>query len=113
MSRFFVHMLLPLLLLLTQQMSLQHAAAHLAEACSPHGAQAAGQVEPAETGGKPALHHLCVLCLDGAQLAFSLPASTHGFVPLALAYDSPTGILRTGIQPQPVHLFQPRGPPLA
>jgi hypothetical protein len=99
-------------LLLTQQMSLQHAAAHLAESCSPHGQQAAGQVD-ADAGGKPALRHLCSLCLDGAQLAFSLPASTHVFVPLALAYDSPTGIVRTGVHPQPIHVFQPRGPPRA
>jgi hypothetical protein len=112
MSRSFVHVLLSLLLLLTQQMSLKHAASHLAEACSPQGTQAAGQ-EERDAGGKPALRHLCALCLDGAQLAFSLPASTHGFVPPALADDSPTGILRTGIHPQPLHVFHPRGPPQA
>ena len=112
MPRFFVHVLLSLLLLLTQQMSLQHVASHLAEACRPHGVQADEQVEPG-AGGKPALRHLCALCLDGAQLAFSLPASTHVFVPLALVDDSPTGIVRTGVHPQSIHVFQPRGPPQA
>ncbi len=107
MSRSFVHVLLSLLLLLTQQMSLQHAATHAAEAGSP---QAAAQVEQ---GGKPALRDLCALCLDGAQLAFAAPPPAHVFVPLALADDSPVDPVRTGIHPQPVHVYQPRGPPRA
>jgi hypothetical protein len=112
MPRSFVHMLLSLLLLITQQMSLQHAARHLADACSPGGPQAIGQAEPGAEG-KPAMHDLCALCLDGAQLAFSLPPSVHVFVPLALAHDSPTGHVRTGIHPQTIHVFHPRGPPQA
>ncbi len=107
MSRSFVHVLLSLLLLLTQQMSLQHAATHLAEAVSP---QAAGQVEQG-ADGKPALRDLCALCLDGAQLAFAAPPPAHVFVPPALADDSPVVPVRTGIRPQPVHVYQPRGPP--
>ena len=109
MSRSFVHVLLSLLLLLTQQMSLQHAATHLAEAGSP---RAAAQVERG-ADGKPALRDLCALCLDGAQLAFAAPPPAHVFVPLALADDSPAEPVRTGIHPQPVHVFQPRGPPRA
>jgi hypothetical protein len=109
MSRSFVHVLLSLLLLLTQQMSLQHAATHIAEASSP---QATTQVERG-ADGKPALRDLCALCLDGAQLAFAAPAAVHIFVPLALADDSAVHDVRTGIHPQPVHVFQPRGPPQA
>lgn len=109
MSRSFVHVLLSLLLLITQQMSLQHAAAHVAEAGSPH---AAAQVERG-ADGKPALRDLCALCLDGAQLAFSAPPSVHVFVPLALADEGPVDPIRTGIRPQPVHVYQPRGPPQA
>jgi hypothetical protein len=109
MSRSFVHLLLSLLLLLTQQMSLQHAATHVAEASR---AQAAAQVEQG-ADGKPALRDLCALCLDGAQLAIAAPPPAHVFVPLALADDSPVDPVRTGIRPQPVHAFQPRGPPRA
>ena len=109
MSRSFVHVLLSLLLLLTQQMSLQHAATHLAEASTP---QATAQVEQG-ADGKPALRDLCALCLDGAQLAFAAPPSAHVFAPLALAYDRPVDRAHTGIHPQPVHVFQPRGPPQA
>jgi hypothetical protein len=107
MSRSIVHVLLSLLLLITQQMSLQHAATHLAEAARP---QAAGQVDQ-DADGKPVLRHLCALCLDGAQLAFAAPPPVHGFVPLALADDSPASPVRAGIRPQPVLAFQPRGPP--
>ena len=109
MSRSFVHVLLSLLLLLTQQMSLQHAATHVAEASSP---QATTQVERG-ADGKPALRDLCALCLDGAQLAFAAPPSAHVFVPLALVDGSPAHDVRTGIRPQPVHVYQPRGPPQA
>jgi hypothetical protein len=109
MPRSLVHVLLSLLLLVSQQMSLLHAATHLAEAGNP---RAAVQVEQG-ADGKPALRHLCALCLDGAQLAFAAPPSAHVFVPLALADGSPVVHVRTGIHPQPVHVFQPRGPPQA
>ena len=109
MSRSFVHVLLSLLLLLTQQMSLQHAVTHVAEAST---SQATAQVEQ-RADGKPALRDLCALCLDGAQLAFAAPPSVHIFVLPTLADDSPVDAIRTGIHPQPVHVYQPRGPPQA
>jgi hypothetical protein len=37
----------------------------------------------------------------------------HVFVPLALADEGPVDPIRTGIRPQPVHVYQPRGPPQA
>lgn len=111
----FVHVLLSLLLVITQQLSLLHVATHWQEARTPHGLRAAEQLVGDSQGkpAKPALHDLCSQCLDAAQLAFALPAPDHVFIPLAVAYGSPARERRDGIVPQKLHDTQPRGPPRA
>jgi hypothetical protein len=114
-QRSVVHVLLSLLLLLTQQMSLLHGFSHSNEARLASGAVAAEQARP-DSGGKIrklALHDLCAKCAASAQVAFALPAMARVFLPVELAYGqvraprTPTLCLLTRC------VFQSRAPPSA
>ena len=110
MSRSFVHVLLSLVLLFTQQMSMLHVTTHVGEARAAQAAQAGEAGQPVGKA-KPALRDFCAQCLDGAQLAFAMPAPQHVFLPPALAYGPPAVRRGIGIDPQALYVFQPRGPP--
>lgn len=112
MSRFFAHVLLSLLLLVSQQMVLQHGVTHWDAFRKELIRQ--GALEPGQDGGKPAkpvLHELCAECQAHTQLAFALPSGSHR---LALP-DLDAGPLAArgaaGIRLPPPRLFQSRAPP--
>ena len=114
MPRSLVHVLLSLLLLLTQQLSLGHGYTHWSEVRESLSRQA--QAAPSEGSGKlpkPALHDLCGQCAASAQVAFAMPAAIRQFAPAELAYAIP-GIAPTpGICLLAACLFRSRAPPRA
>jgi hypothetical protein len=117
MSRSVVHVVLSLLLLVSQQLSLLHGFVHLGEArfasSTPSSAQLDQEQVRGEKASKAAGHHICGQCAAAAQLAFALPAMAYLFVPPALTYF----ILDTRRVVGPLVLttsaFQPRAPPQA
>ena len=114
MSRSLVHVLLSLLLLLTQQLSLGHGYTHWNEVQESLGRQA--QAAPGDGSGKlpkPALHDLCGQCAASAQVAFAMPAAIRQFVPAELAYALPTIAPTPGICLLAACPFQSRAPPRA
>jgi len=122
MSRSLVHVLLSLLLLVTQQLSLGHGYTHWAEIDETLVQQAAAATGEADEGSeddgsgklpKPGLHDLCGQCAASAQIAFALPATPRQFVPAALAYAAPTVPDTPGICLQATCPFQSRAPPQA
>jgi hypothetical protein len=93
MPRSLVHLLLSLLLLVSQQLSLGHGYTHWSEFRET----LAQSLEDGQRDGKPlkpGLHDLCGQCAASAQVAFALP---------------PTA----GICLLTECVFQPRGPPRA
>jgi len=111
MSRSLAHVLLSLLLLITQQLSLGHAYTHWAEVRET----LAQQLDDGNGGGKPqkpGLHDLCGQCAASAQVAFALPTPIRQFVPAELAYAAPALPPTPGICLLTECAFQPRGPPL-
>jgi hypothetical protein len=114
MSRSLVHVLLSLVLLVTQQLSLGHGYTHWAEVDE-------ALVQQAATAGddgsgklpKPGLHDLCGQCAASAQIAFALPATLRQFVPAALAYATPSVPATPGICLLAACPFQSRAPPQA
>lgn len=126
MPRSLVHVLLSLLLLVSQQLSLGHGYTHwnevrdaLAQAATPAGAQSVPTLAPpAEEDGsgkpqKPGLRDLCGQCAASAQVAFALPASIRRFIPAALAYAVPSLPATPGICLLTDCVFQSRAPPRA
>jgi hypothetical protein len=112
MPRSLVHVLLSLLLLVSQQLSLGHAYSHW----SAHSdtAQEAAQVNQRDGKPfKPGLHEQCGQCASSAQLAFALPATVRQFVPAELAYAAPRLAATPGICLLAACPFQQRGPPRA
>jgi hypothetical protein len=112
MPRSLVHVLLSLLLLVSQQLSLGHGYTHWAEVRETLAQSAAGESE----GGKPqkpGLHDLCGQCAASAQVAFALPATIRRFIPAELAYATPSLPATPGICLLTECAFQPRGPPRA
>jgi len=115
MSRSLVHVLLSLLLLVTQQLSLGHGYTHWAEideALVQQAAAAAGG-DDSDKLPKPGLHDLCGQCAASAQIAFALPTTLRRFVPAALAYAAPATPDTPGICLQATCPFQSRAPPQA
>ena len=122
MSRSLVHVLLSLLLLVTQQLSLGHGYTHWAEIDETLVQQAAAATGEADEGSeddgsgklpKPGLHDLCGQCAASAQIAFALPATPRQFVSAALAYAAPTVPDTPGICLLATCPFQSRAPPQA
>lgn len=114
MSRSLVHVLLSLLLLITQQMSLQHSLTHWDEGRAPT-AQQLAELDEDDSGKlpKPALHELCAHCAASAQVAFALPSSFVRFDLPELVLHPLVAAQHTGIRLQAASVVQPRGPPLA
>jgi hypothetical protein len=117
MSRSLVHVLLSLLLLVTQQLSLGHGYTHWAEADEALVQQAGATGEGGEDADgsgklpKPGLHDLCGQCAASAQIAFALPTTLRQFVPAALAYAAPATPVTPGICLLATCPFQSRAPP--
>ena len=115
MPRSLIHVLLSLLLLLTQQLSLAHGYTHWSE-ISERIAQAQDAEAAPDGNGKPAkpgLHDLCGQCQASAQIAYALPNTLRQFVPAELSYALPSLPATPGICLQAECPFQPRGPPQA
>jgi len=113
MPRSLVHLLLSLLLLVSQQLSLGHGYTHWTEIRDTL-AQSAAEAEG--NGGKPqkpGLHDLCGQCAASAQVAFALPTPIRRFIPAELAYAAPALPPTPGICLLTECAFQPRGPPRA
>jgi hypothetical protein len=119
MPRRLIHVLLSLLLLLTQQLSLGHGYSHWNEVQESLSRQAQARVQAhtsPENGGKlpkPALHDLCGQCAASAQVAFAMPVAIRRFVPAELAYAVPSIAPTPGICLLAACPFQSRAPPRA
>ncbi|WP_296945162.1 hypothetical protein [uncultured Massilia sp.] len=114
MPRSLIHVLLSLLLLVSQQFSVAHGYTHWNEVGERIAqAQRAAASDDGGKPAKPALHDLCGQCQASAQIAFALPATTRQFVPIALAYAVPSLPATPGICLLADCPFQPRGPPRA
>ncbi|WP_371766866.1 hypothetical protein [Massilia sp.] len=115
MSRSLVHVLLSLLLLVSQQLSLAHGYTHWTEADDTLVQQVAADTDDDGTGKlpKPGLHDLCGQCAASAQIAFALPTSLRRFVPAELAYAVPAVPATPGICLLTACPFQSRAPPQA
>jgi hypothetical protein len=110
MSRSLVHVLLSLLLLVSQQLSLGHGYSHWSDVQETL-AQQAG--DNAGKPAKPGLHEQCGQCAASAQVAFALPVTVRQFIPAELAYAVPRLAATPGICLLTACPFQPRGPPRA
>ena len=116
MSRSLVHVLLSLLLLVSQQLSLGHGYTHWAEANETLVQQIAADADTDDGTDKlpkPGLHDLCGQCAASAQIAFALPTALRQFVPAELAYAAPALPATPGICLLKACPFQSRGPPQA
>ncbi|MDN4055505.1 hypothetical protein QPK32_20770 [Massilia sp. YIM B02763] len=117
MPRSLTHVLLSLLLLITQQLSLAHGYTHWSEVSERIGlTQVQAQAGASNDGGKPSkpgLHDLCGQCQASAQIAYALPNTLRQFVPAELAYAVPSLPETPGICLLAACPFQPRGPPQA
>jgi hypothetical protein len=114
MSRSLVHVLLSLLLLVSQQLSLGHAYSHWTDIQESLVQQATD--DDSGDGGKPSkpgLHEQCGQCAASAQVAFALPATIRQFIPAQLAYAVPSLAPTPGICLLAACPFQQRGPPRA
>jgi hypothetical protein len=109
MSRSLVHVLLSLLLLVSQQLSLGHAYSHWTDVRESIASQADDDGRPS----KPVLHEQCGQCAASAQVAFALPSALRQFIPAELAYAVPSLAPTPGICLLAVCPFQSRGPPPA
>ena len=113
MSRSLVHLLLSLLLLVSQQLSLGHGYTHWADLDDGIVATQSVQDDGGGKPVKPGLHDLCGQCAASAQIAFALPATLRRFVPAELAYAAPVVRETPGVCLQTTCPFQSRAPPLA
>jgi hypothetical protein len=116
MSRSLVHVLLSLLLLVSQQLSLGHAYSHWNDVQETLAQQSAYDPDGNGKGGKPTkpvLHDQCGQCAASAQVAFALPSAVRQFVPADLAYAVPSLAPTPGICLLAACPFQQRGPPRA
>jgi len=121
MPRSLVHVLLSLLLLLSQQAAVLHVTGDWGRAGANALAHVQGQAQlksqnqGAQSPALPAaaLDDACALCMDSAQLAFALPLPALAFAALSLSFDTAPGACNAGIRLLTTCVFQPRGPPRA
>jgi multidrug transporter EmrE-like cation transporter len=111
MSRSLVHVLLSLLLLVSQQLSLGHAYSHWTDVRESPTQQA--ESDTSDKPSKPGLHEQCGQCAASAQVAFALPATVRQFIPVELAYAVPSLAATPGTCLLAACPFQQRGPPRA
>jgi hypothetical protein len=110
MPRSLVHILLSLLLLVSQQLALGHAYTHWHDGRT---AQAAAGQDGEGKNSKPAVHDLCGQCAASATISFALPPTVRRFAPAEFAYAKPVADAASGVRLLAASAFQPRGPPRA
>jgi hypothetical protein len=123
MPRSIVHLLLSLLLLVSQQLALAHGLSHLDLLRQQGSAQ---QVEGIADGARgpqrqdvqgdpdtPALHEFCAECAADSQLDVALPLPDHAFLAPQTVAAPRAARCSEGVRPQVIRPFQPRGPPRA
>ena len=115
MRRCVVHVLLSLLLLVSQQMAFAHAMSHWT------GKIGAGHavVAPAQAGGDSDLSssvaqdQSCSQCLVFAQMACAIGSTPRQFVPLDLQAERARAFATTEAAPRTVCVFHSRAPPFS
>ncbi|QNA88986.1 hypothetical protein G4G28_11750 [Massilia sp. Dwa41.01b] len=111
MRRCIVHVLLSLLLLVSQQMALVHAMSHWTGKLGA-GNPAAQQLErDADLSSAVAQDQSCSQCLAFAQMAGAIGSSTRSFVPLDLRTERVTAFAFVEASPSTVPVFHSRAPP--
>lgn len=124
MPRSVIHLLLSLLLLVSQQMVLAHGLSHYGglrqHLEQPTGANGAwhgqGRQDMRERPGDPeapALHEFCVECAADAQLDLALPLPDHAFFLPQAGAAIRAARIGEGVRAPAIRLFQPRAPPQA
>jgi hypothetical protein len=113
LRRSFMHVLLSLLLLVSQQLALTHAHVHAyvhADDISAGWTQAAGEHEPS----KPKLaDHICSHCAASAQLAHAIASNGYSFAALEVSYGPVRPDEVSPASQQSVRGFHARAPPQA
>lgn len=104
-SRVIVHLLLSLLLLVSQQLALAHGYTHVQRLGT-------GQVQGRDDGAPPtAADHLCAQCLSADQLAHALAVPSYHFKAAANGYLPLDETSARPASSKTVRAFQPRAPP--
>lgn len=119
MPRSIVHLLLSLLLLVSQQLALAHAVSHLdglrqqgaAQAAAGGGAHGPQRQDVQGDPDTPALHEFCAECAADAQFDVALPLPEHAFPALQAVAATAAARCSNGVRPRAIRPFQPRGPP--
>lgn len=113
MRRCYVHILLSLLLLVSQQMAFAHAMSHwTGQAKSPNPAAALVQDEAGrDLSSSVAQDGSCSQCLAFAQMASAVGSTPRQFVPLDLREERIDALAATTATPRTVCVFHSRAPP--
>ena len=114
MQRRLVHILLSLLLLVTQQMAFAHAMSHWS---GKLGTGASGRAQVVQAAGDNDLSSSvaqdgsCSQCLVFAQMASAIGSTPRQFVPLDLQAERAGGFVAPEAAPRTVCVFHSRAPP--
>jgi soluble lytic murein transglycosylase-like protein len=115
MQRRIVHVLLSLLLLVSQQMAFAHAMSHwTGKLGSSHPAAALAQASGEnDLSSSVAQDQSCSQCLAFAQMASAVGSSPRQFAPLDLQTERVGALVTTEAAPRTVCAFHSRAPPLS
>jgi hypothetical protein len=108
MRRCLVHILLSLVLLVSQQMAFAHALTHWTGQLPPVAAKASSD---SDLSSSVAQDQSCSQCLAFAQLASVIGSSPRQFVPLDLQAERVHGYAILEAAPRTVCVFHSRAPP--
>ena len=115
MRRRIVHVLLSLLLLVSQQMAFAHAMSHwTGKLGTAHAAAALVQAEDGkDLSSAVAQDRSCFQCLAFAQMASAIGSTPRHFAPLDLQAGRAIALATTERAPSTVCAFRSRAPPLS
>lgn len=114
MSRPILHLLLSLVLLVSQQMALAHGWSHWNEEHQGAPTWQDGQPHAAsDRPDSPALHGFCAECAADAQLDFALPLPAYALSVPKVVDSVRVAPFTLGVQPPQARPYQPRAPPRA
>jgi hypothetical protein len=112
MRRCIAHVLLSLLLLVSQQMAFAHAMSHwTGKLGSSHGATLVQLESGNDLSSSVAQDRSCGQCLAFAQMASAIGGDPRHFVPLDLQTERAAAFVATGAVPRTVCVFHSRAPP--
>ena len=113
MRRCLVHVLLSLVLLVSQQMAFAHAMSHwTGKLGTTHPAAALIQPDDGyDLSSSVAQDQSCSQCLAFAQMALAIGGTARQFVPLDLQTERVGAFASTAAAPQTVCVFHSRAPP--